>query len=336
MKTNTFNESLGKMRSLMERMGSNMTAYEASLNEEARIAEAIDENRTLVHANNLYDVITTMSRGGYASFGYVMGANLNLPIIKKKNPATNRIKNYVDNEALGSKLNYPADKIGGIVKFTRYLVHWDTPESIGKKYGDYKTGFNNICDEYGCSDAKIKDKEYKTKEKINYGDNGFEHYSGNDEAKRGHDYSSQNLHGAKIKSTYLLVDVDGNIIREVNKNEIKEYIKPKSEYGYGTEKIVKALKEIGTEEAKIKEVIDKVNSLNMRYQTFLLHSILYIVGATKNSDGGLKKIIFLNDGMKDIFGDVKINANQLRDKVRQEREIDLNDVVQATETDFSI
>lgn len=334
MKKNTFNESVGKMRSLMERMNGKMTPYEAMLNEEVRIAEAMEENRTLVQANNLYDVITSMSKGGYASFGYVMGANLNLPVIKKKNPATNRMKSYVDNETLGNKLNYPADKIGGIVKFTRYLVHWDTPESIGKKYGAYKTGFNNICDEYGCSDAKIKDKEYKTKEKINYGENGLEHYAGNDEEKRGHDYSSQNLHGAQIKSTYLLVDVDGNIVREVNRKEIQDYIKPKSEYGYGTEKIVKALKEIGAEEVKIKEVIDKVNALNMRYHTFLLHSILYIVGATKNSDGTLKKIIFLNDALKDMFGDVKINANQLRDKIRQEREIDMNEVVRATETEF--
>lgn len=336
MVKDSFNESLGKMRSLMERMGSNMTAYEASLNEEVRIAEALEANRTLVQANNLYDVISSMSAGGYASFGYVMGANLNLPTVKKKNPATNRMKSYVDNETLGNKLNYPGDRIGGIVKFTRYLVHWSTPDSIGKKYGDYKTNFNNICDEYGCEDAKIKDKDYKTKERINYGENGVEHYSGNDESKQGNDYSSQNLHGAKIKSTYLLVDVDGNIIREVDKNEIKDYIKPKSEYGYGTEKIVKVLKELGAEEVRIKEVIDKVNGLNMRYQTFLLHSILYIVGATKTPDGKTQKIIFLNDAMKDLFSDVKVNVHQLREKVRQEREIDMSDVVQSTEKDSTL
>ena len=41
MGKNSFNTSVGKMQSLMERMGSNMTAYEAVLNEEMRIAEAV-------------------------------------------------------------------------------------------------------------------------------------------------------------------------------------------------------------------------------------------------------------------------------------------------------
>ena len=334
MAKNSFNESVGKMISLMERIGSNMTAHEAMINEEKCIAEALEGNRNLIQANELYDVISSMESGGFVSFGYVVGANLNLPMVKKRNPETNRMKNYLDTETLGNKFNYPGDKIGGIIKFTKYLVNWNTPSNIAKKYNSYKTNFNNYCDEYGCPDAKIKDKEYKTKEKINYGNDGIETYAGNDEEKRGHDYSSQNIHGAKIKSTYMLIDVDGNIVREVSKDEIREYLKPRSTYGSQIDKAVKILRELGTEETKVKELIDKLTSLNMSYQTFLLHSILYIVGATKTNEGKTQKIIFLNDALKDVFGDVKVNPQQLRERVREERNIDMNEVVNAVETQY--
>jgi hypothetical protein len=51
MSKKQFNESVGKMLSLMERMNGNMTPYEAMLNEEKRIFEALENGRTLVQAN---------------------------------------------------------------------------------------------------------------------------------------------------------------------------------------------------------------------------------------------------------------------------------------------
>ena len=133
MSKKQFNESVGKMLSLMDRMNGNMTPYEAMLNEETRIFEALENGRTLIQANNLFDVISNMESGGFASFGYVMGANLNYPMVKRKNPETNRMKGYIDTDTLGQRLNYPGEKIAGIVKFTRYLVNWSTPDSIKKK-----------------------------------------------------------------------------------------------------------------------------------------------------------------------------------------------------------
>lgn len=335
MEKNIFNESVGKMLSLMDRMSGNMTPYEAMLNEEKRINEAIENGRTLVQANNLLDVITNMESGGFASFGYVMGANLNLPMVKRKNPETNRMKGYVDTDTLGQKLNYPGEKIGGIIKFTRYLVNWNTPDSIKEKYGAYKTSFNNMCDEYGCGDkAKIADKEKKYADTQEYGNHGVSTYVGDNEAKMGNTYSDQNLHGAKITSTYFLIDIDGNVIREVNKDEIKDYFKPKSEHSTELTRVIAALKELGAEDAKIQEVINRVNGLNMKYQKFLLPSILYIVGATKTDDGKTKKIIFLNDAMKDTFGDVKVKTNQFREMEMEKRNIDMQDVVNAVENQY--
>lgn len=333
MNKRKFNENVGKILSLMDRVEGNMTPYEAILNEEKRVNEAIESGRTLVQANNLFDVISNMESGGFASFGYVMSANLNLPMVKRKNPATNRMKSYLDTDTLGQKLNYPGDKIAGIVKFTRYLVNWSTPDSIKSKYSNYKTCFNGICDELGLDDKKIANKENKYAATQEYGKHGVSSYVGDNEEKQGNTYSDQNLHGAKINSSYFLIDVDGNIVREVNKEEIKEYF-IKKEHSSELTRVINALRELGAEDEKIQEVIDRVNKLNMKYQKFLLPSILYIVGATKTDDGQTKKIIFLNDALKDTFGDVKVNTQQFRQIEMEKRNIDMQDVISAVENQY--
>ena len=327
MSNNTFNESVGKIRSLMERINGNMTPYEAMLNEQLRIDEALDSNRTLVQANELYDVITNMESGGFASFGYVVGVNL--PKVIKVNPATNRKKQFLDTDTLSSKVNYPSEQIGGIIKFTRYLVNWNTPDSMANKYSKFKTGYNSICDKMNRSDMKIADRQSYQK-KVDFGNNGLNTYSGNDESKKEHSYSNQNLHNARIKSTYFLIDINGNVIREVDKSEINDILIKNASTNY-IDKLKNAFAELGHEDAEIKAEIEKLEAMNLKYHSFLLQSILYIVGATKDDEGNTKKIIFLNDALKDVFGDVKVNTHQLRDMVRDERNIDMQDVVNATE-----
>lgn len=327
MNKKLFNESVGKIISLMDRMSGNMTPYEAMLNEQQRIDEALESNRTLIQANELYDVITNMESGGFASYGYVVGVNL--PKVVKVNPATNRKKQFLDTDTLSSKVNYPSEQIGGIIKFTRYLVNWSTPNSIDTKYSNFKTGYNSICDKMDRSDMKIADRQSYQK-KVDYGNNGFKTYSGNDESKRHHGYSNQNLHNARIKSTYFLIDINGNVIREVDKSEINDILIKNASTNY-IDKLKKAFAELGREDAEIKAEIEKLEAMNLKYHSFLLQSILYIVGATKDDEGKTKKIIFLNDALKDVFGDVKVNTHQLRDMVRDERNIDMQDVINSVE-----
>lgn len=327
MNKKLFNESVGKIISLMDRMSGNMTPYEAMLNEQQRIDEALESNRTLIQANELIDVITNMDAGGFASFGYVVGVNL--PKVQKINPATKRMKNFLDTDLLSSKVNYPSEQIGGIIKFTRYLVNWSTPDSIATKYSNFKTGYNSICDKMERSDMRIGDKK-KVQKKQEYGNNGLNVYSGNDESKKEHSYSNQNLHNARIKSTYFLIDINGNVIREVEKSEIKDILIKNASTNY-IEKLKSAFAELGREDAEIKAEIEKLEAMNLKYHSFLLHSILYIVGATKDENGQTKKVIFLNDALKDVFGDVKVNTNQLRDMVRDERNIDMQDVINSVE-----
>ena len=57
MEKNTFNESVGKMLSLMDRMSGNMTAYEATLNEAQRINEAVAKNRVQVSRDEILDIL---------------------------------------------------------------------------------------------------------------------------------------------------------------------------------------------------------------------------------------------------------------------------------------
>lgn len=333
MSQQKFNEQVAKMRSLMERMEGKMTPYEAILNEEQMINEALD-NRELVTANSLYDLIEQMKAGGFASFGYITGANLNYPTVSRRNPETGRMKGFPDMESVGQKLKYQGDLIGGIIKFTRYIVNWSTPDSISKNYSDWKTKFNSICDEYGCEDGKIKDKENSYKKKTDYGDSKFFDYKGQDEAKKDHQYVAQNLHNAKIISTYYLIDINGEVIREVEKNEILDYFKPKNKYTPEINKVIKALNAMGTEENKVQEVIDRLGELNMRYQNFLLDSILYIAAATKKDDGTTKKVIFINDKLKDVFGDVKVKPERIRRIEQEKRDIDLTTVSNAVENSY--
>lgn len=322
-----FKKEVAKMRSLMERMESKMTSYEALLNEEKLINEALSPDRELITANNFFDFKTSMRNGGFATIGYVTGANLEYPMIKKKNPETGRMKGYPDMNSVGEKLKYSGDSIGGIIKLTRYQINWNTADAMSKKYSKYKQDYNSLCDEYGCPDGKITDGgKYKTNN-INYGDDSIKTYDGDNEDLRGHEYTDQNTHGAVISSKYYLVDISGTIVRELDKEELKDYFKQKN----STSKAVTALRKMGTEETKIQEFINKINDLKMSYKRFEASSILYCVGAYKDDNGKLQKAIFINDKLNDTVKDVKFNPWDLRRIEEENRKIDLQDVVNAVE-----
>ena len=55
-----FNKEIAKMRSLMERMEGKMTPYEALVNEEKMINEALSPDRELITSNDFFDFKTSM------------------------------------------------------------------------------------------------------------------------------------------------------------------------------------------------------------------------------------------------------------------------------------
>lgn len=325
MENKNFKTEVAKMRSLMERMNSKMTPYEGILNEEKMINEALSPDRELINSNNFFDFKSAMKQGGFATIGYVTGANLEYPTVKLKKEGDKRIKNYPDMNAVGEKLKYKGENIGGIIKLTRYHINWDTEENLNKKYSQYKIDYNNTCDEFGCPEGKINDGgTYKT-DKIEYGDDKTSMYAGNNEEKLGNTYVNQNTHGATISAKYYLVDISGTIVREVDKEELKDYFKTKST----SSKAVTALRKMGAEEDRIQEFIKRINDLKMKYQRFEVSSILYSVGAYKDDNGKLQKAIFINDNLKDTMKDVKFNPWELRQLEEENREIDMQDVLKS-------
>lgn len=333
----SFNKEVAKILSLMERMEGKMTPYEAMLNEERMINEALSSDRELITADNFFDFKTSMRNGGFASIGYVTGANLNLPEIKMKNPNTGRMKGYVDTDTIGKNFKYSGDSIGGIIKLTKYRINWNTADSMSKKYLKYKQDYNALCDEYGCHDNKIKDGgKYKTNS-ITYGDDSVKVYDGNNEELRGHEYTDQNTHGAVISSKYYLIDISGSIVRELGKEELKDYFKEKN----SSSRVIKALRDMGTDEAKIQEFINRTKDLKMSYKRFEANYILYCVGAYKDDNGKLQKAIFINDNLTDTIKDdkfyssingIKFKPWELRRIEEENRKIDMQDVVNAVES----
>ena len=309
-KTN-FNTEVAKIRSLIERMNGNMTPYEAMLNEEKLIQEA-NTPRKIKNANDFFDILSSMKGGCFATIGYVTGANLDIPKIKKINPETGRMKGYDDYESFGKSLNYNGE-VGGVIKLTSYTLNWSNPENLSDAYKKYKQNANNIRAKYELE--PIQDREsYKTKQE--YGNAGVAVYSGNNDDLSKHSYTSQNIHNARIKSTYYLVSTEGMIIREVDKNELISYFKKKSEMSG-----VSTLRKMGKSEEDIKSYIDEMTALGMSYKNFEASSILYMVATV---DG--EKIVYINDNLTQSVRDINILPSEFTKIAKEKYKIDLNNI----------
>ena len=241
--------------------------------------------RRIATADELFDILSSIKGGVKTTIGYVTGANLNLPEIKMKNPATNRMKGFHDYETFGRAIGEDGE-VGGIVKLTSYTLNWQTPDSYKKGYAKYKQGFDALRDEFGIDTTDRRGGYTKKQE---FGDKGVTVYGGDNEEIRDHSYTRQNVYGAKINSVYYLVDMEGHIIREMDKSELADFLNTKRPDISG----VKALRDMGADEARIKEYIRREAELKFRSQTFETSHILYIV-ATANDE----KILWVNERLE--------------------------------------
>ena len=273
--------------------------------------------RRVASANEFFDILSSMKGGAFATIGYVTGANLAIPQVKRKNPETNRMKNYDDYETFGRELGHDGE-VGGVIKLTSYTLNWSTPESLGKAYKKYKSDANAIRGEFGLD--PIQDREsYKSTQA--YGDNGVSTYSGNNDALSLHSYTAQNIHNARIKGMYYLVGTDGMIMREVDKSELMAYFKKSSEMSG-----VAALRKMGETEERIKEYIDKMNGLGMSYKNFEASSILYMV-ATVNGE----KIVYINENLTQSVRGINIVPAEFTKIAKERYQIDFATIQEAIE-----
>ena len=179
--------------------------------------------RKVKSSNEFFDILDKIGNGKFVSIGYVTGANLNVPTIKKKNPLTNRMKSYPDYTVFNGVDKRP---IGALVKITLYNFQYMNRNLVSKKYGEYKQAANAIRNEYGIDDMKSR-TSYK--QKTSWSPNAPETYVGNNEELKDHSYSPQNVYGSNTYSTVYTVGLDGKILNEIPQEQIAQYLKEKDE-----------------------------------------------------------------------------------------------------------
>lgn len=245
--------------------------------------------RRVATPNEFFDILDKMGDNKFVTIGYVTGANLNVPKVKRLNPQTNRMKGYDDYSAFGD------EEIGALVKITSYNMRYRRRDIVAKQYGNYKNSANAIRSEYGLDPIGNKENTYKSK--MNYGKQGVDLYKGGNDALQGHSYYSQNVYGVKPKSVVYCVGTDGHIIKALSQEQIIPYLKAKRETDG-----VAALRKMGVEDERIKEYISKIQGLGMNYKNFEANSILWIA-ATVNGE----KIVYINDNLARNVNDIDIN-----------------------------
>lgn len=292
----------------MERMEKPQTPYQALLNESKDI---VCETRVLKSANDAFDVMDKIGNNKFVCIGYVTGANLQIPQVKRKNPETNRMKSYDDFETFASQIGHEGE-LGAVIKVTSYNIRYTAQDKWGEKYNNYKNGLNNIRGQFGLE--PIQDKEGYT-QKVDYG-KGVTTYGGNNDSLVGRTYSPQNTFGCKAKSMYYLVDTNGNIVGERTKDSVKQYLK-------AARKVegVAALEKLGASEEVIEDFKNAVKGLGFSYKNFEFNSILYIAATV---DG--EKVIYINENLARCVNDININAQDFVDIAKKRYQEDLKEV----------
>lgn len=263
--------------------------------------------RVVKSSNEFFDILDKMGNGKYVTIGYVTGANLNVPTIKRKNPLTNRMKGYPDFSVFSGE---GEGEIGALVKITSYNMRYLNRSTVGKKYGEYKDAANTIRGEYGLD--PIANKE-SYKQGTEWSPNGPELYKGQNTDLQSHSYNPQNIHGVTPKSVVYAVNKEGHIMKELSPEQVKPYLKDKREI-----EGVAALRKMGVEEERIKEYIEKIKGLKFRYINFESSSILWIA-ATINGE----KIVYINDNLQRAVDDINIKPEDFRAIARERYKIDL-------------
>ena len=264
--------------------------------------------RKVKSSNEFFDILDRIGNGKFVSIGYVTGANLAVPTVKKKNPLTNRMKSYPDYTVFKGN---DENEIGALVKITTYNIRYLNRKDVGKKYGEYKNNANAIRQEFGIDDIGSR-KSYK--QASNWSPNAPEVFVGDNEELKGHSYNPQNIYGGKISSSIYAIGTDGKILNEIPKDKIIPYLKAKGEISG-----VSALRKMNAEEDRIQEYIKRINDLKFKYINFESNSILWIA-ATVNGE----KIVYINDALQRTVDGIDIRPEDFRAIARERYNISLN------------
>ena len=309
-----YEEQMKAMHMLMERMDKHYT-----LNEAEELSEKLDaRDREDVDTAEFFDMIGQMKGGAKATIGYVSSARLNIPQVKKKNPETNRMKNYDDWETFGKQMG--VEDVAGVVKFASYNLSWRSPSNMTKHYNSkYVEPANAIRAKYGISPIAKREPYTQT---LSFG-NGVSAYNGGNEELMGHSYSPQDTAGAKTNVEYYLVNSQGNIIKEVSAAELKPYFKEVAPSGIGE------LKKLNKSDEEIAAYAKEIASLNFRYMQFEHSSVVYVI----TSINGEKKRYF-NKNLTNALKGITINPQEFLSKAKERYQIDSENVDSSNSGEF--
>ena len=263
--------------------------------------------RRVASSEEFFDILDRIGNGKFVTIGYVTGANLNVPTIKRRNPETNRMKGYPDFSVFGAE---GENEIGALVKITSYNMRYLNRTTVGKKYGEYKNAANGIRGNFGLDPIASKESY---KQGTSWSPNGPELYKGQNTELQSHSYNPQNIHGVKPKGIVYAIDTEGHIIKALSQEQIKPYLKTKREIDG-----VAALRKMGTEEEKIQDYINQINNLKFKYINFESNSILWIA-ATINGE----KIVYINNNLARAVDGINIRPEDFRAIARERYQIDL-------------
>lgn len=268
--------------------------------------------RRVASSSEFFDILDKIGNGKFVTIGYVTGANLDVPTVSRRNPATNRMKKYPDYTVFGGE-----EEIGALVKITSYNMRYLNRTTVGQKYGEFKTSANDIRTNFGID--PIADKT-SYKQGTNWSPNGPEIYNGKNADLQSHSYNPQNIFGVKPKGVVYAINKEGHIIKELSPEQVRPYLKAKREIDG-----VAALRKMGAEEERIQDYINQINNLKFKYINFESNSILWIA-ATINGE----KIVYINDNLYRAVDGIDINPQDFRAIARERYQIDLNDLQEMT------
>lgn len=238
------------------------------------------EAKNFNDANEFFNELSKIENSVKLFISYLSKEPLDLlPKNKRKNPETNRMKNYPDFELLQNELGIK-ENISEVIKITNYSnLQYVRPDILAKKYAVFRSKKDEINEKYGLNSTN---KESNIGKYSSLDESGStKTYCGENTDKIGKIYFPQNTYGAIIETLYYAVDENDNIIIEIKKDSISKYIKKRNPDG------VDALKRLGKTEEEIKNYLSEIDSLKMRYQQFDSSKISNIIVKSENEEEDL-------------------------------------------------
>ena len=282
-----------------------------------------------VASDSLIDTLTQLKDGQFVSVCYLTAAkikktfrgidvdtfNQELDSMESKNDMYNQLKKYANKET-------KTLPFAGIVCMTTYVFNWQSEEKYRKNYAKYVQDRDKAVRRRGVSDDDLAAHNEKYSKSYDKADLNGTVSAGSTDNTQGRLYTHQNIYrindtNKKNRRRYFLVNDEGDIIQEVQKNNLASLFYAVSKRApYASKLVEKALQDLYHDDQKVKEELEKyaqeLDDLRMIPMKLMYGSILAVSGTVN----GIPKTIIndkLSDALKlDDKTMLKINADSFR------------------------